>query len=172
MALPQIVLPSDLPAWLINGHQSQIDDAYAHVQMRTGHYRLRRVYRNPPEVRSVSLLLEEWQAPIFHEWFENDIQAGALAFSARVANRGPGVVWYEARFVGDPPYEAVPLHMNGGVGWEVRARLLLSGSGSVAPPVLTPMTAANEIALQGRAIGSSTAYLTATTVVELVGEVS
>ena len=82
MALPEIVLPSGLPAWLIDGHQSELQDAYAHVQMRTGHNRVRRVWRNPPEVRSVSMLLEDWQAAIFHAWFENDLQAGALGVHA------------------------------------------------------------------------------------------
>lgn len=167
--MPEIVLPSGFPAWLIDGHESEMDDAYAHVPMRTGHHRLRRVYRQPPEVRSVSLLLREEQAADFHSWFESDLLAGERQFAARVANRGPGVVWYAARFVA--PYEATPLHMAGGVGWRIDARLLLSGQPQAFAPVLTPMSAATIVGLSGRASGTSSADMSAATIVELVGEV-
>lgn len=169
--MPEIVLPSSLPAWLIDGHESQLEDAYAHVQMRTGHHRLRRVYRRPPEVRSVSLQLLEEQAATFHAWFEHDLLAGEREFAARVAHRGPGVVWYAARFLGDPPYDAEPLHLEGGVGWRIQARLLLSGQPQAFPPVLSAMSATTTIGLRGRARGTSTADMSATTVVDLVGEV-
>lgn len=172
MALPEIVLPSGLPAWLIDGHQSELQDAYAHVRVRTGHHRVRRVFRQPPEVRSVSLLLREDQALVFHRWFEDDLQAGAREFSARVANRGPGVVWYAARFEGDPPYEAIPLHLEGGVGWRIQARLRLTGVPHAVGPGLSTMWAFNYIVLAGRARGSASADMTATTVVALTGEVS
>lgn len=167
--MPEIVLPADLPAWLIDGHESALDDAYAHVEMRTGHHRLRRVYRRPPEVRSVSLLLREEQAAVFDEWFERDLLVGEREFAARVANRGPGIVWYAARFVA--PYEAAPLHLAGGVGWRIDARLLLSGQPQAFAPVLTPMSATTTVGLRGRATGTSTADMSATTVVDLVGEV-
>lgn len=170
--MPEIVLPTGLPAWLIDGHASDLEDAYAHTPMRTGHHRLRRVYRQPPEVRAVSLQLLEEQAAVFHAWFEDDLLAGEREFAARVANRGPGIVWYAARFVGNPPYEATPLHLEGGVGWRIQARLLLTGAPQPAAPSLSSMWAFNYVTLTGRARNIASANMTATTTVALAGEVA
>jgi hypothetical protein len=172
MPLPGITLPGGFPAWLVDPHTSELDPVYAGVPMRTGHHRLRRVYTTAPEMRQVSLQLLEAQATQFHAWFENDLQAGALTFSARVANRGPGVVWFEARFVGDPPYEATPMHIAGGIGWRITATLRLTGEPQLSPPETGELASHVLIGLHGQAIGTTQKNLSSHVLVALQGIVS
>lgn len=171
MSMPQITLPGGFPEWLIAVHEGEPDPVYAHTPMRMGHQRQRRVFRTAPERRRVQLFLTEDQAPRFHRWFEDDLLAGQRSFAARVANRGPGIVWWEARFVSDPPYQADPLHAGGGVSWRISAELLLTGDPQPFAPILTTLQAENVIRLIGSASPVSFASMSAENEIELIGEV-
>ena len=149
MSLPAITLPGGFPCWLAAGHQSARDPVYAHTPMRTGHTRQRRVYTTAPETRSVSLMLTESQAQRFHAWFESDLLAGELEFSARVHLFGPGMGWWPARFV--EPYKAEPMAAKGGMLWRITAQLSLRGEPSDVGPELAYMAAEIVVPLQGRA---------------------
>jgi len=171
MSLPEITLPGGLPCWLAEGHQGELQDVYAHVGMRTGHDRLRRVYTTAPERRRVALLLLEHQAPIFHDWFERDLLAGEREFSAHVANVAGGLAWWRARFADDPPYEAEPLQVAGGIGWRITATLLLMGEPSLEEPYTPDMIARNVIRLRASAVGTSFSVLEANNVIGLAAGV-
>ena len=171
MSLPEITLPGELPCWLAEGHQGELQDVYAHVTMRTGHDRLRRVYTSAPERRRVAMLLLEHQAPVFHDWFERDLLAGEREFSAHVAHVAGGLAWWRARFADDPPYEAEPLQVRGGIGWKITATLLLMGEPSEEAPYTPDMVARNVIRLRGRAVGTSFPVLEAHNVFGLAGGV-
>lgn len=153
-ALPEIVLPDGLPAWLIEDFAGTDENAYARVEMSAGHDRKRRMYRRPPIKRTVSMMLTEAETVRFESWFENDLQAGELRFSTRVRDMGPGHIWYAAQFEG--PYQADYQHWAQGAGrahWKITAELILYGGGSDFGPSRTPFNAAVDIALYGGAVG-------------------
>ena len=147
MALPELTLPDGMPAWLIAGHGIELMPLYGDVPMRTGHERRRRVYTVVPRIVSVSLHLTAAQMLTFHDWFEGPTMVGAQPFSAQVANQGPGLLWWHARFVEPYRTDAGPRAET----WRVHAKLLLTGSGSVAGPYTPSMFAAVSIALSGGA---------------------
>lgn len=135
--LPQIQIPGGFPAWLIAGHSSTDDDIYASVEMAAGHNRLRRVYSVTPQRRKVSMLLTQQQGVEFFNWFENDLLAGALRFSAKVRALGPDHLWYGAAFSASPPYTAELAHWGRPeVHWLIEAELTLYGPGADKPPRL------------------------------------
>ena len=104
MALPELLLPDGTPAFLADGHSIELTPMYADVPTRTGHDRRRRVYTVVPRVVSVGLQLTAAQMLAFHAWYEGALQAGAQRFSAQLANQGPGLLWWSARFA--EPYSA------------------------------------------------------------------
>lgn len=169
MSLPGITLPGGFPAWLADGHEGELEDVYTRTAMRTGHARLRRIYTTVPERRRVSLLLLEHQAPRFHDWFERDLLAGERPFSTQVALVDGGLAWYAARFVDDPPYEAEPLRVAGGVGWRITATLLLYEGPQNFPPQLYALAARQVTALRGVAVGTTTKLLAAHQAIGLRG---
>lgn len=148
MALPELTLPDGTPAFLADGHAIELMPMYADVGMRTGHDRRRRVYTVVPRTVSVGLQLTAAQMAALHDWFEGPLQAGAMQFSAQVANQGPGLLWWNARFV--EPYTADA--GDAGASFRVQARLLLVGDGSVTGPYVPAMQAAVQIALSGAVV--------------------
>jgi len=170
VALPQIALPGNFPAWLAAGHEDQPQTVYARVPMSTGEARLRRVYTTAPRVRSVSLLLTPSQAAQFHEWFERDLRAGEVAFAAKVRSPSLGEVWWEARFA--EAYRADPLPTRNGVVWQISAELLLTGEPSIEPPVLSTLAAEVLVGLSGSAQLTTEIWLAAEVDVTMEGTVS
>lgn len=169
MSLPAITLPGGFPCWLAAGHESARDPVYAHTPMRTGHTRQRRVYTTAPETRNVSLMLNESQVLRFHDWFESDLLAGELEFSARVHMFGPGMGWWPARFV--EPYKAEPMAAKDGMLWRVTAQLSLRGEPQDEGPELSTLSAEFVVALQGRAVITSEARMATEIRVPLTGYV-
>ena len=168
--LPEIVLPEDLPAWLIDGHSGTDDPAYAKIAIATGHTRIRRVFRRPPIKRKVAMLLTEAQTLQFERWFEQDLLVGQRMFSARVRDMGPGHLWYAAQFAA--PYEAEYQHWSQAPGkahWAVTADLILYGVGEDSGPELTPFKSSIFIALNARGAGAGTVSFSSSVLVELAG---
>jgi hypothetical protein len=147
MALPELTLPDGTPQWVCDGHDIELTPMYADVGMRTGHDRRRRVYTTVPRTLGVSLILDRAQMLAIHDWFEGPLMAGQEWFAARVANQGPGLLWWKARFV--EPYTAEVLSSQ---YWRFTAKLLLVGDGSSDGPYTAAMNAAVTVALSGSAV--------------------
>ena len=168
--LPEIVVPDDLPAWLIDGHSGTDDPAYAKIAIATGHTRIRRVFRRPPIKRKVAMLLTEAQTLQFERWFEQDLLVGQRMFSARVRGMGPGHLWYAAQFAA--PYEAEYQHWSQAPGkahWAVTADLILYGVGEDSGPELSPFQSSIFIALNARGAGAGAVSFSSSVLVEMVG---
>jgi hypothetical protein len=144
MPLPTTLMPEGLPPFLIAGHADAITSPFTDVEMTTGHRRKRRVSSARPSVRNVSLFLERDQMTTFQRWFRDPLVSGQRHFSARVKNEGPGMLWFEAVFVGT--YEAEALHFG---RWIVRAQLYLVGDGQEDPPSLESFHSEVSIPLTG-----------------------
>lgn len=171
--LPEILLPEGLPAWLVNGFEGTDESAYGRVPMSTGHDRKRRLYRRPPIIRKVSLMLTEVQAMVFEGWFQNDLLAGERMFSARVRDMGPGHIWYTAQF-SDPPvatFQHWAEEPEKGY-WLVTAELTLYGPGSDFGPELTPFKSSADITLLGRAVPVVPATFKSSAQIALTGSVA
>lgn len=150
MALPELLLPDELPAFQADGHAIELVPEYADVTMRTGHDRRRRLYTTTPRLVSVGLVLTEAQMLALHQWFEGPLQAGAQWFSAEVANQGPGSLWWKARFAEPYAAESIPSGL-----FSVTARLLLVGAGQAAKPYTPAMAAAVRVELAGQVAASA-----------------
>lgn len=102
--------PPALPAALVAGHGFQPVPNARPRDRDQGEMRLRPRYRSSPEVCSASWLFDQDQFDAFHDWFEDELQAGALDFDVRVQHRGTeyGTTWYTAVFAQD--YAAEVLH--------------------------------------------------------------
>lgn len=148
MALPLVTLPRGLPAWLSAGHGIEPQPLYANTAMSTGPAIRRRVYRSAPRVATVGLFLTAEQMRAFWYWFEGPlIQAGAGAFSAQLPDQGPrGLLWWHARFVEPPTYEAQPRGR-----WRLTAKLLLTGQGSTVGPPVPDLASTATLAVRGSA---------------------
>ena len=164
MSLPELTLPDGTPAFLADGHSIELMPMYADVPMRTGHDRRRRVYTIVPRIVSVSLEVTAAQMLAFHTWFEGSLQAGAVEFSAQVANQGPGLLWWRARFVS--PYTAEA--GEGGGVFRITASLLLTGTGSVTGPYTPNLYAASQTALTGSIVLTAPVSLAADSVIALL----
>lgn len=147
MALPELTQPDGTPAFLADGHAIELVDQYADTGVVTGHDIRRRVYTTTPRLVSVGLQLTAAQMLAWHQWYEGPLQAGALWFSAQVANQGPGLLWWKARFAESYTAEAG----EGGASFRVSARLLLVGDGTTTAPYVPAMQASAQIALSGSA---------------------
>ena len=129
MSLPSLTIPAGLPMWLVSGYEVAPGAVYANAAMSTGHSRTRRVYSVAERAEKASLLLTKDQLATFHAWYENDLQAGSLPFSAQFANLGPGTRWFDALMVGE--YTGTP-HPGGMT--TVSCTLALRGSPSLTGP--------------------------------------
>ena len=164
MALPELTLPDGTPAFQADGHAIELTPMYADVAMRTGHDRRRRVFTTTPRTVSVGLQMTAAQMLAFHNWFEGPLQAGVQWFAAQVANQGPGLLWWRARFV--EPYTADA--GEAGASFRVSAQLLLTGDGSVTGPYSPNLQASAFVALTGSAVLTAPVNLAAAAIVALL----
>ena len=128
MALPSLVMPASLPGWVFAGYAEEEAALYAHAPMSTGHSRCRRRWSVSDRLLSASLILTADQVKVFHDWHENDLMAGVVPFAAKVAQMGPGFVWFDALLL---KYESTP--EAGGIT-TIDCSLLLRGDPSPTPP--------------------------------------
>lgn len=94
MPLPTLSLPAGF-CWLVDGYSSAPDPLYGQAPMTTGHSRQRRRWTVADRREKASLLLTDEQMATWHEFHEETLQAGLLPFSARFANYGPGLRWFD-----------------------------------------------------------------------------
>lgn len=146
MALPTILAPISAPAFLASGHEFTETGVFSTVDFGAGHSRLRRTRRRTERIVSVRWFLESDALEDVEAWFENDLRAGSLPFTARVANQeGSGLVYWAARWIS---FECEMLHYGRG---RVTGRLLLIGDPSADPPELSELALEATIALQATA---------------------
>ncbi len=144
--LPELTLPAGLPCFLVQGHDADVAGPYDDVPMASGSNRRRRVFTRAPREVNVSMVLDAGQSAALREWYETALQAGARTFSAHVRNQGPGMRWWEARWV--QPYSLEAAHRG---RWRLTGRLRLYGQPSATPPERTTMRAAVSAPFQGSA---------------------
>ncbi|HWI11065.1 MAG TPA: hypothetical protein VNU48_07020, partial [Burkholderiaceae bacterium] len=125
-ALPEILLPYGMPVFQWMGHSIALQSIHANVKFRTGPSLTRPIARSRPRKVPVGLFLTREQMAVFDDWFEDDLDVGTRKFSARVANQGPGLLWWAAEWFDVPVY--TPLASG---YWRVTGTLLLTGEGSV-----------------------------------------
>lgn len=132
MALPTELMPATLPAWRIAPHSLTLRAPYATVAVAVGQPRRRRTACTAPRAVQAELLLTEAQASTLHTWHEDDLQAGALPFSARVLADDGTLQWWHARFAQPLEWEAAA--SGTGPQWRVAALLRLQGYPSSTQP--------------------------------------
>src|SRR5688572_953533 len=108
MPLPTLLMPAELPPFLIQGHGTQWDKPFADLPMHTGHWRKRRKWTRAEQRVSVSLFLERSEMTAFHAWHRDSLLSGQRFFAARVKAQGAGMLWYSAFFT--RMYEAEAMH--------------------------------------------------------------
>lgn len=139
--------PEDIPGPRWVGHTHEMGSTYANLAMQTGHDRRRRVYTDVPRVVSVSWDLNLSQAAEFRNWYEYSLSGGMKEFNLKVANQGPGVLYYRARFI--EPYTA-EANESGQAFW-ISAKVMLYGEGVSVVPYNPEMDADVTVSLMGQA---------------------
>lgn len=146
MTLPALVAPAGTPPFLAAGHSHAESEVYGDVDFTVGHSRKRRLWVGTDRVVGVEWTLTAAQMAAVDAWFEGSLLAGEREFAARVAAQGPGLLWWTAQWV--EPYEATPLD---GGRWHIVGKLLLTGIGYSAGPVLPKLAIEFNAALTGTA---------------------
>lgn len=133
-----IYWPEELPCWLLEGHEGQYEDIYARTEVCEGPARLRRMYMAVPQIRKAELFLQakdygdDSETKIFHEFFENTLDVGALRFMAPFRAFSGGTRWYECEFV--EPWNAEFVALAGAKrAWRVKSSFRLHGEGILKP---------------------------------------
>lgn len=132
MALPSLTMPSSLPHWLCMPHDVAYGTPYADVAMAVGAARRRRVATGAAHQVGAALSLGPAQMADFHAWYEDDLQAGALPFAARVLSPAGALQWWHARFTTPP--SKTPQPTPNGMQWLVACQLRLQGQASSEAP--------------------------------------
>lgn len=132
MALPELLTPSGLPAFIADGHSFTPQTLYGDVDMGAGPARKRRLWTAAPKIVRVSWVLTAEQMARVHRWFERSLIVGTLHFAASIEGMDGEPVWYEAQWL--EPFQKDPMALG---RWRVSGSLILSGDGETEPPVLT-----------------------------------
>lgn len=144
VTLPEFLLPSILPPCLANAHDVELIDIYADLPWRTGHDTKRRVYTIAPRIVDVQYDLDQPQMTAFTEWFEGPSRKGTEYFAVQLANFGPGLRWFRARFF-TSTYTARPDQTS--LRWNVKFKLYILGEGTLVGPVTTTFESTRRLAL-------------------------
>lgn len=128
MALPTILAPAGTPVFLAEGHAIALRNVYAPVRFAKGTARQRRVVTAQQRIVAVEWLLSGAQMADVEQWYEQTLDAGAIEFSARVANQGAGLLYWRARWL---EFQTEMMHLGRG---RVSGKLLLTGTPQVEVP--------------------------------------
>jgi len=132
--LPPLTLPASIGAFLRDGHAIENMPMFGDAKMQTGVAKRRRVYLATPNIVDVSLEVTQTGVKDFQEWFDGPLAAGTNFFSAQVANQGPGLLWWKARFYSDGNSAPFQVEFLGGLWWRITAKLITFGEGSLTGP--------------------------------------
>lgn len=109
MAFPNLhAFPSDLPLWLLDGHQLRAGERVVPVPFEQGEDRHREIRTVSPWLATVGTKwLTQAQFDRFAAWFADELEAGVRRFDCPVHSlAGAGVQWWEAQFLGPYRWEA------------------------------------------------------------------
>lgn len=123
--LPSITVPRGVPPWRLSPHDFTLGVPYATVEFCAGHTRKRRTSTGVTRTAAVELLLREVKAPVFHDWFEDELRSGSYPFAAHLLAPDGRREWWAAYFVGAPQWTHIK-SARGSV-WQVTATLRLEG---------------------------------------------
>jgi len=113
--------PSELRTFQLLGYSFADQGVTEDIAFEQGEDRAQPIYSFNTQLVAVSTMMNQGQFDRFVEWYEDDLQAGAARFDARLtAQGGLGMAWWEAQFVGVWRAEA-----SGRGHFEVTAELLL-----------------------------------------------
>lgn len=165
MALPEIKLPSGLPYFLADGHAIELEPVFDDQTRQTGLTRRRRIFTKAHRIQTVSLLLEEDEAAALYDWYERDLKAGSLAFSAQIADESGVAMYWTAEWITSPQY--VGMHLG---KWRVTGKLRLGfDAPTIDGPVRSSFIANVFVGLKGSATISVQKLFEAEVVVALSG---
>jgi len=167
MALPELLLPSGIPNFLLSGHAVARESPHDDFDVMAGHPRKRKIWTEARRTVTVSLDLSEDQAADLDEWFENVLIVGNEKFTARIAPVGDAAKYWEAQWVAPPLWtpraDVIRDPVTGGKvsapRWRVDGQLLLTGDGSDEKPGTTTLAVEYVVALVGTAAIDSAATL-------------
>lgn len=163
MALSQILMPDGTPAFLRDNHAIELFPIYGETPVQTGTPIVRRMWVSVPRIVDVALEINTSIKNAIDDWFENTLLVGERAFSAQVQNQGPGLLWWNCKFLAPPKTEFL-----GGDWWRLTGRLLLDGTGSVTGPVPTGLTGSVNIQLMASAVLLATQPLSGAVTINLL----
>ena len=154
-------VPAGLPAPRVAPHEAQREDAALTLPFEHGDLRRRPIWRSVPQNFTVEYLFTQAQFDTWHDWYENQLLAGAMAFYAPLAAQGAdgvvrnfGLAWWEARFA--RPYDTSVINAGGnGFLYSIRAAYVVSGTPAAQMPALADFTAGGTIAATGYAIAAA-----------------
>ena len=150
MALPEIKLPSGLPFFLAQDHAIELEPVFDDQVRLTGLTRRRRLRTRAHRLQTVSLLLKADEAAAFWDWYERDLRAGALPFSAQIADESGVAMYWRAEWV-EPPH-AIGMHLG---RWRITGRLRLGfDEPTVDGPTRSSFEAKVFVGLRGAAVVS------------------
>lgn len=132
MTLPALTMPATVPDWHATGYSQVLGGPFASVGVMTGAPRLRRVGVGAVHVVEAQMYCSAEQALDLQAWIEDDLEAGTLPFAARVMADDGTRVWWHARLVGLPDWQAVAT--TGLPSWQVLVSLRLEGEASEVAP--------------------------------------
>lgn len=113
-------MPESLGAWLLAGHAFDAYPLTEDVQWERGEDRPRQLYRSAPQIASVSALWTQAQYDAWVDFYEDDLEAGALSFYANVKSQtGDDLAEWLVQIV-TPPLEST---QNRGPGGDNRYRV-------------------------------------------------
>lgn len=132
MTLPLIFPPSSLPKFSASGHGIRPGSDYAGVPRGKGHSRKRPKSTGAHRIVPVRWVLTSAQAADLDFWGETSLNVWTRAFTAEVANQGPGRLFWRAEWAAMP--RCIPQPTPRGVMWEVIGSLVLTGDGEASAP--------------------------------------
>jgi hypothetical protein len=115
-----IAEPAGLPAWLADQGREP-GQTHQPAPRATGEARLRRVATSMPDRVRATRRLTQAQAQAWSDWYEAELQAGALPCTTTVWTAGSGAEAVTAYVTGTPTFDAAP----GGGLWTLTVDLLL-----------------------------------------------
>lgn len=115
MAIP---MPASMPCTLIEGHVQQEADIAETCEFEAGEARRAPIFTTVPNLVQVAWRFESQAAfDDYVDWFEDDLQAGALPFELPIAEQGgTGAIVVDALFIAPPRERRLP-----GGRWRVEA---------------------------------------------------
>lgn len=141
MALPELLLPSSLPAFMASAHVLTPEGLYSQVPRMSGSDRRRRVWTSAPRILEASLEVTQAQLEDFYAWHEGPLRAGEVSFTAAVAKPGTGIEYWAANCL------SFKVEHLAGSHHRIDLRLRLRGTPESSPPTVSSMYAEVVVAL-------------------------